>query len=126
MSKRRDRDFLADMLEAIRRADAYVADMDYDAFVEDTKTQDAVIRTIEVIGEATKYLSSDLRDSYPDVPWKEIAGMRDKLIHHYFGVNIDIVWQIAVTGTAGIRCTSKENPGIRCRGTMATTSSPYP
>ena len=97
MSNRRDRDFLADILEAIRRSEAYLAEMDYEDFVEDTKTQDALIRTIEVIGEATKNLSLELRHTYPNVPWKSIAGMRDKLIHHYFGVNIDIVWQIATS-----------------------------
>ena len=68
----RDRDFLADILEAIRRAGEYIGGMDYEAFVNDTKTQDAVIRTIEIIGEATKYLSDDLRDSYPDVPGKAL------------------------------------------------------
>lgn len=102
MPSRRDLDFLADILEAIRRADEYIGDMDYKAFVKDTKTQDAVIRTIEIIGEATKYLSNDLRESYPNVPWKSMAGMRDKLIHHYFGVNIDIVWQIANSELPGL------------------------
>jgi uncharacterized protein with HEPN domain len=102
MPDRRDSDFLADILEAIRRAGAYVDDMDYEAFVEDTKTQDAVIRTIEIIGEATKRLSTELRDAHTDIPWKSMAGMRDKLIHDYFGVNIDIVWQIAVSELPGL------------------------
>ncbi len=96
MSSRRDRDFLTDILEAVSRASQYIDEMDYAAFIHDTKTQDAVIRTIEIIGEATKNLSADLRLAYPDVPWKNMAGVRDKLIHHYFGVNIDIIWQIAV------------------------------
>jgi len=60
----------------------------------DTKTQDAVIRNLEIIGEATKNLSGELRTKYPDLPWKGMAGVRDRLIHDYFGVNLDIVWQI--------------------------------
>jgi uncharacterized protein with HEPN domain len=68
--------------------------MMYDAFLGDTKTQDAVIRNLEIIGEATKNLSSELRAKYPDLPWKGMAGVRDRLIHDYFGVNLDIVWQI--------------------------------
>jgi uncharacterized protein with HEPN domain len=68
--------------------------MTHQAFLEDTKTQDAVIRNLEIIGEATKNLSEDLREGHPHVPWKGMAGVRDRLIHHYFGVNLDIVWQI--------------------------------
>ena len=96
MSSRRDRDFLADIQETIRRANQYIGNMDYTAFVNDTKTQDAVIRTLEIIREAVKHLSADLRAAHPELPWKSMAGVRDKLIHHYFGVNIDVVWQIAV------------------------------
>jgi uncharacterized protein with HEPN domain len=68
--------------------------MTYEAFVADTKTQDAVIRNLEIIGEASKNLSADLRTKYPDMPWRGMAGVRDRLIHHYFGVNLDIVWRI--------------------------------
>ena len=94
MSKRTDREFLSDIQEAIRRIRKYTAEMTYQDFLNDTKTQDAVIRNLEIIGEATKKLSDDLREKYPHLPWKEMAGMRDRLIHHYFGVNLDIVWQI--------------------------------
>ena len=75
---------------------------DYDS-TNDTKTQDAVIRNIEIIGEATKRLSSEVRTAHPNIPWKNMAGMRDKLIHHYFGLNIDIFWQIAVDELPGLR-----------------------
>lgn len=94
MSKRTDRDFLSDIQEAIRRVGEYTAGMTYQAFLKDTKTQDAVIRNLEIIGEATKNLSKDLRERHPHIPWKGMAGVRDRLIHHYFGVNLDIVWQI--------------------------------
>jgi uncharacterized protein with HEPN domain len=97
MSNRTDLELLGDILEAIRRARLYVADIDYDAFMQDIKAQDAVVRTLEVIGEATKRLSADLRERHPEVPWKNMAGLRDKLIHEYFGVNFDVVWQV-VTG----------------------------
>jgi uncharacterized protein with HEPN domain len=94
MSRRADRDLLGDILEALRRAGAYLADQSYEQFLADTKTQDAIIRTLEIVGEATKGLSPALRESHPGIPWKNMAGLRDKLIHDYFGVNIDIVWQI--------------------------------
>ena len=96
MSERKDSDFLSDIQEAIRRAVNYTAGMAYDTFLSDTKTQDAVIRNLEIIGEATKNLSSEFRARYPDLPWKSMAGARDRLIHDYFGVNLDIVWEIVV------------------------------
>ncbi|HYU31182.1 MAG TPA: DUF86 domain-containing protein [Thermoanaerobaculia bacterium] len=94
MSNRADRDLLGDILEALRRARSYTAGQSYEQFLVDTKTQDAVIRTLEILGEATKKISPALRESHPDIPWKGMAGVRDKLIHDYFGVNLDIVWQI--------------------------------
>jgi len=95
MSKRRDQDYLSDIREAIQRIAAYTAGMTFEQFLKDTKTQDAVVRNIEVIGEATKNLSSRLRKTYPQIPWKDLAGVRDKMIHHYFGINYEIVWTIA-------------------------------
>lgn len=64
----------------------------YEEFLEDTKTKDAVLRNLEVIGEAGKNISSNLKKKYPEISWKNMAGMRDKLIHNYFGVNLNIVW----------------------------------
>jgi len=95
MSKPRDQDFLSDIWEAIQRILAYTESMDYEQFIKDGKTQDAVVRNLEVIGEATKNLSSHLRKTYPKIPWKDLAGARDKMIHHYFGINYEIVWTIA-------------------------------
>lgn len=94
MSERAEGDFLRDIQEAVRRIQAYTDAMAYDQFLTDPKTQNAVVRNLEIIGEATKNLSTQLRESYPDVPWKGMAGIRDRLIHRYFGVNLDIVWDI--------------------------------
>lgn len=74
---------------------SYAAKMEYADFLQDHKTQDAVVRNIEILGEAAKLLSDEIKRNYPNIPWKDIAGTRDKLIHDYFGVNIDIVWDIA-------------------------------
>jgi uncharacterized protein with HEPN domain len=94
MSKREDVDLVQDIQEAIRRINSYIKTMSHDDFFEDTKTQDAVVRNLEIIGEAIKNNSRDLKENYPKLPWKDLAGLRDKLIHHYFGVNYDIVWHV--------------------------------
>ena len=65
-----------------------------DVFHKDPKTQDAVIRNLEIIGEAAKNIPEDFRQKYPQIAWKAVAGMRDKLIHDYFGVNLGIVWEV--------------------------------
>lgn len=65
-----------------------------DDFLRNPQIQDAVIRNLEIIGEAVKHLSDDLRQQHPDVPWKQIAGMRDEVIHEYFGVDMHIVWNV--------------------------------
>lgn len=68
--------------------------MTYEQFLADTRTQDAVIRNIEIIGEAIKQLSESLTEQYPSIPWSSAARMRDRVIHHYFGVNLDVVWSV--------------------------------
>ena len=94
MSERADVEFLADTKEAVLRINAYTGDLSYEQFLEDKKTQDAVVRNLEIIGEAAKNISEELKKKYPQIRWKDLAGVRDKLIHHYFGVNFDIVWSI--------------------------------
>lgn len=95
MSKRTDSDFVRHIAEAVRRTASYTKKMTCEDFLEDIKTQDAVIRNIEIIGEATKNLSDEIRNKYPEIPWRGLAGMRDRLIHQYFGVNLDVVWNVA-------------------------------
>jgi uncharacterized protein with HEPN domain len=65
----------------------------YERFVKDKKTVDAVVRNLEIIGEAAKHIPERVRKKYPSVPWRDMAGMRDRLIHWYFGVNLDVVWK---------------------------------
>jgi uncharacterized protein with HEPN domain len=75
-------------------AEGFVRGMTSEQFAADKRTLNAVLRSIEVIGEATKHIPEDIRLKYPDVSWKEMAGMRDKVIHFYFGVDADIVWRV--------------------------------
>ena len=91
---RRERDYLYDIWEAMDRILSYTGGLDYDQFMKDTKTQDAVLRNLQVMGEATRRLSRQLREAYTHIPWREIAGMRDKVVHEYFGINYDIVWTV--------------------------------
>lgn len=94
MSERADVDCLLDIQEAIGRIRQYTQQLTYQRFLQDIKTQDAVIRNLEIIGEATKNLSAEIHEKHATVPWKGMAGVGDRRIHHYFGVNLDIVWDI--------------------------------
>lgn len=92
--KQRDvRLYLTDLLDAIEKIERYVTDMSLEEFLEDDRSKDAVLRNLEVIGEAAKNLPLEIKDRYRDVDWKAAAGMRNKLIHEYFGVSFSIVWE---------------------------------
>ena len=86
-------DYLEDIFEAAEKAEQFVDEMTHEEFSQDDKTKYAVVRALEIIGEATKGVPDHVRDQYPHVPWRSIAGMRDKLIHNYTGVNWEVVWK---------------------------------
>lgn len=90
----RDESYLVDILKAVQLIEEFVVGMDQQAFDGDLKTQSAVIRQLEIIGEATKRLSDTFRTQHPDIPWRQMAGMRDVLIHAYDHVDIDEVWNV--------------------------------
>ncbi len=93
--KKDDSVFLNHIVDGAKLIGEYLAGASRDGFVANRMVQDAVIRELEVIGEATKNISEDLRSKYPDIPWNKMSGMRDKLIHGYFGVDLDAVWDTA-------------------------------
>lgn len=94
MSKRREALlYIQDTIEAMKKIEEYSKGLSFDEFSEDCKTIDAIIRNFEIIGEATKNIPEEMKKEYPEVPWKRMAGIRDKLIHEYFGVDTDILWK---------------------------------
>lgn len=94
MSKRDSRLLMEDMLESMARIRRYVAGMDFDAFLEDERTCDAVVRNVEIIGEASKQVPEDFKAAHPELPWQQMAGMRNRIVHDYTGVDLAIVWEV--------------------------------
>jgi uncharacterized protein with HEPN domain len=102
MSKElRDTDYLQHMLQAIERINRYVHAEGENGFQQDTKTQDAVIRNIEIIGEAANRVSAEFAAKHDEIPWQDIAGMRHRLVHGYFQVNLSTVWNVVARELPG-------------------------
>ena len=97
LSMTKDRVYLKHILDAISDIEQFTLGISQEDFFNNREKQYAVLRALEIIGEATKNLSSQLKTEYSDVNWKKIAGMRDKLIHAYFGVNLPLVWETVKT-----------------------------
>jgi uncharacterized protein with HEPN domain len=91
---RTSRDYIADILVCFQETQDFTRDLDFEAFAKDRKTVNAVVRSLEVMGEAAKRIPGELRDQFPGIPWKRMTGMRDKLIHEYSGVDLEIIWGV--------------------------------
>jgi uncharacterized protein with HEPN domain len=99
----RDRTYLQHILDAIGRIELYLTGIELDRFLATPLVQDAVVRQLEIIGEATKRLTEDTRAKAPETPWRKIAGMRDKLTHDYMGTDLNAVWTTTQTDLAQLR-----------------------
>ena len=88
--------FIEHILESIALIEKYIEDRTKADFFNSVQLQDSVIRRIEIIGEAVKNLSTKLKEKYPEIPWRNIAGMRDLLIHEYFGIDLELTWKVVI------------------------------
>ncbi len=95
-SKRIHLDYFEDIVDATEKIGQFIEGMTYEQFAKDAKTVYAVIRALEMIGEAAKQVPTSFKEDHPNVSWREVTGIRDKLIHHYFGVNLEVVWKTAI------------------------------
>jgi uncharacterized protein with HEPN domain len=103
MSKRDWTLFLQDMLDIIGKIGQYTSGVSFQDFLQDSRTQDAVVRNLEVLGEAARRIPPDIQERYPEIPWAQIVGLRNRLIHGYFLVDYGIVWEIVQNELSPLR-----------------------
>jgi uncharacterized protein with HEPN domain len=86
--------FLEDIIESIEKIEIYIRELTYNAFIEDSKTVDAVVRNLEIIGEASKRIPDNIKENLKEVPWHRMTGLRNIIAHEYFGIDLNIIWKI--------------------------------
>jgi hypothetical protein len=94
MSKRDDHILLADIMVAIEKIQRYIAGYDKDRFLADERTIDAVVRNLEIVGEAVRQISDAFKQDHVKIPWHQMAGLRNRIVHDYFGLDLDIIWHV--------------------------------
>ena len=94
MSKRDWKLFVEDILESLDLIEEYVEDMEFENFKEDRKTVDAVVRNLEIIGEAARYIPDAVKEKFAEVDWKGVVGLRNRIAHEYFGLSLSVIWRI--------------------------------
>ncbi|HEX9813427.1 MAG TPA: DUF86 domain-containing protein, partial [Myxococcota bacterium] len=92
-----------DMYEAIEKIERFLCGLDRDAFLQDDRTVDAVVRNLEIIGEAAGRLSEEFRSSHPGIEWRRMVGLRNRIVHDYFGIDLEIVWTILEQELPGLK-----------------------
>lgn len=92
--KRDNTDYINDILNSINEIQEFTKNLDFESFFKDMRTRHAVVRCLEILGEAAKNITLELKEKNPEIPWKKMAGMRDILAHEYFGIDIKKVWEV--------------------------------
>ena len=100
--------YIEDIITAVEKVEKYTAGMIKEDLIKNELVQDAVVRNLEVIGEAVKKIPEDVRSQYEDIPWRKIAGLRDILIHEYFGINMNIVWDVIENKLKPLKAAAEE------------------
>lgn len=99
--------FINDIISSIKKIGEYIENLSYQEFIEDTKTVDAVLRNLEIIGEASRNIGEDARKKFPNIPWRRMIGLRNIVSHAYFGVDLELIWEIVSKNLPGLEAKIK-------------------